>query len=110
MDKYKDKGVLLMQSDLVKFCKEVISMGGETNITLFNTIYNDISEAFGIDVALHMYEHYKGLQVTFPTRLFNADYVKSQIPVEYDGTNIKQLAQKYGYSEKTVRRIIKEKL
>ena len=74
MDKYKDKGVLLMQSDLVKFCKEVISMGGETNITLFNSIYNDISEAFGIDVALHMYEHYKGLQVTFPTRLFNADY------------------------------------
>jgi Mor family transcriptional regulator len=57
-----------------------------------------------------MYENYRGLQVTFPTRLFNSDYVKAKIPQEYDGTNIKQLAKKYGYSEKSVRRILKENL
>ena len=99
-----------MDSDLINYYKEVVSMGGDADITLFNTIYNDISEKFGIDVAIHMYEHYKGLQVTFPTRLFNADYVKSKIPTEYDGSNIKQLAKKYGYSEKTIRRILKESL
>ena len=109
MDKYKDNGILLMKSDLVKYCKEVVSMGGDTDITLFNTIYNDISEKFGIDVAIHMYENYRGLQVTFPTRLFNSDYVKAKIPLEYDGKNIKQLAKKYGYSEKSIRRILKEK-
>ena len=41
-------------------------------------------------------------------KLFNPEYVKKQIPMEYDGTNVKQFAKKYGYSEKTVRRMIKD--
>ena len=110
MDKYKDNGILLINLDLVEYCKEVVSMGGDSDLALFNAIYNDISERFGIDIAIHMYETYKGLQVTFPTRLFNPEYVKAKIPLEYDGTNIKQLAKKYGYSEKSIRRILKENL
>ena len=106
MDKHKDNGILLGQADLVKYSSEVILMGGETQKELLNSVYKDIAEAFGIDVAIQFYQMYKGIQVTFPTRLFNPEYVKKQIPFEYDGTNIKQLAKKYGYSEKTVRRII----
>ena len=82
-------------------------MGGEKSGTLFNSIYEEISEEFGFDVAIKIYQIYKGMQITFPTRLFNPEYVKRQIPIEYDGTNIKQLAKKYGYSEKTIRRMIK---
>ena len=85
-------------------------MGGARNNELFNSIYKEISEEFGFDVAIRMYQTYKGMQITFPTRLFNPDYVKNQIPIEYDGTNIKQLAKKYEYSEKTIRRMIKENL
>lgn len=85
-------------------------MGGDRNNELFNSIYKEISEEFGFDVAIRMYQTYKGMQITFPTRLFNPDYVKNQIPIEYDGTNIKQLAKKYEYSEKTIRRMIKENL
>lgn len=83
-------------------------MGGADNKKLFNSVYEEISEEFGYEVALKIYQNYKGMQITFPTRLFNPDYVKTQIPIEYDGTNIKQLAKKYGYSEKTVRRMIKQ--
>ena len=83
-------------------------MGGEKSGILFNSIYEEISEEFGFDVAIKMYQIYKGMQITFPTRLFNPEYVKNQIPIEYDGTNIKQLAKKYGYSEKTIRRMVKE--
>ncbi len=108
MDKRKDNGILLGKSDLVKYSSEVILMGGETQKELLNSVYKDIAEAFGIDVAIQFYQMYKGMQMTFPTRLFNPEYVKKQIPVEYDGKNIKQLAKKYGYSEKTVRRMIKE--
>jgi len=36
--------------------------------------------------------------------------VKSSVVVEYDGKNIKQLALKYGYSEKTIRRMLKNNL
>ena len=108
MDNHKDNGILLMKSDLVKYYQEVINVGGEQTKKLFNSIYEEISEEFGFDVAIKMYQIYKGMQITFPTRLFNPEYVKKQIPIEYDGTNIKQLAKKYGYSEKTIRRMIKD--
>ena len=108
MDIYKDKGILLIKSDLVKCVIEVIAMGSDSPQNIFNSVYNDISEAFGVDVAIQMYQIYKGMQISFPTRLFNPDYVKNQVPIEYDGKNIKQLAKKYGYSEKTIRRMIKD--
>ena len=83
-------------------------MRDDSDKQMFNSVYNDFTEAFGIDVAMQIYQMYKGMQISFPTRLFNSEYVKKQIPVEYDGRNIKQLAKKYGYSEKTIRRMIKE--
>ena len=110
MDNYKDIGILLEKLDLVKYSSEVILMGGETPKELLNSVYKDIAEAFGIDVAIQFYQIYKGMQITFPTRLFNPDYVKNQVPIEYDGKNIKQLAKKYGYSEKTIRRMVKESI
>ena len=75
---------------------------------LFNSIYKEISEEFGIDVAVKFYQMYKGTQVSFPTRLFNPSYIQTRVVDEYNGNNIRQLAKKYGYSEKTVRRIIKD--
>jgi Mor family transcriptional regulator len=104
MDKRKDNGILLVKSNLIQYPTEVMSVDKQ----LFNSVYKDIAEAFGMDVAIQFYQMYKGMQISFPTRLFNPDYVRTQIPIEYDGTNIKQLAKKYGYSEKTVRRMIKE--
>ena len=106
MDKHKDNGVLLVKSNLIQYYPEVMNVDKQ----LFNSVYRDIAEAFGMDVAIQFYQMYKGMQISFPTRLFNPDYVRTQIPIEYDGTNIKQLAKKYGYSEKTVRRMIKENL
>ena len=108
MDKHKDNGVLLMNDNLIEYCSEVVSMGGESTKELFNSVYNDLAEAFGIDTTIQIYQMYKGTQISFPTRLFNPDYVRKQVPKEYDGTNIKQLAMKYGYSEKTIRRMIND--
>ena len=99
-----------MKSDLVKYSLGVISVGESSSKDIFNAIYNDISETFGVDIAIQMYQTYKGMQISFPTRLFNPDYVKNQVPIEYDGKNIKELAKKYGYSEKTIRRMVKESI
>ena len=106
MDKHKVNGILLWNPDLLKYPSEVMNLDKQ----LFNSVYKEIAEAFGVDVAIQFYQMYKGMQISFPTRLFNPDYVRTQIPIEYDGTNIKQLAKKYGYSEKTIRRMIKENL
>ena len=82
----------------------------ENNPELLNTVYREISEKLGMDTAMEIYRLFKGQQVTFPMRFFNPEMVKQRITKEYDGTNLKQLAVKYGYSEKTIRRMIKENL
>ena len=83
----------------------------ENNETeLFNDIYNEIGNVLGMDTALAIYRLYKGQQITFPIHLFNVKKLKINIISEYDGSNIRELAKKYGYSEKTIRRIIKDNL
>ena len=74
---------------------------------LLNTVYKDISERLGLDAAMEIHRMYKGQQISFPIRLLNPAAIQQRIIQEYDGTNAKILATKYGYSEKSVRRIIK---
>ncbi len=71
-----------------------------------NGIYKDIATDLGVDIALKIFNHYRGLQVTFPTRLLSTEYVKTQVSIEYDGTNIKELSLKYSYSERWIRKMI----
>ena len=75
---------------------------------LLNSVYKEVSEKLGMDVAMEVYRMFKGQQISFPMRFFNPERIQKCILQEYDGTNIKTLAVKYGYSEKTIRRIIRE--
>lgn len=74
-----------------------------------NSIYGDIAELIGEENARILYEEYRGQQISFPVELYSKEFIYSSIISEYDGTNIKQLATKYEYSERTIRRIIKSK-
>lgn len=74
---------------------------------MLSSVYREISEQCGFDVALKIYHLYRGQQICFPVRIFDKDAVHAKIIEEYDGTNIRKLAEKYKYSEKTVRRIVK---
>ncbi len=78
------------------------------NIDMFHKVYKEISEELGIEAALTIHQMYKGTQVSFPTRILDTQIVKEMIAKEYDGTNLKALAKKYDYSEKSVRRMIRE--
>lgn len=73
-----------------------------------NGIYSDISEVIGVDITILLFKYYKGLQVTFPTRLLSKEYVKEQIKKEFDGANTKELARRYAYSERWIRQMIAE--
>ena len=77
---------------------------------LLNDVYRDISEKLGPDAALEIYRMFKGQQIMFPVHFFNAKRIQKVIVKEYDGSNLKVLAKKYGYSEKTIRRIIKHSM
>lgn len=106
-DKCKDNGIILEQPLLLNLSKEVVQMA-QKDPELLNAIYKEISEKLGMDAAIDIYQMFKGQQVTFPMRFFNAECIRKIIVQEYDGTNVKKLAVKYGYSEKTIRRIIRE--
>ena len=77
---------------------------------LFNDVYREIGNVIGLDCALAIYQMYKGQQITFPIHLFNVKRIQGNIIKEYDGTNIRELAKKYDYSEKTIRRMIRDSL
>ena len=72
-----------------------------------NDVYKEISDNLGLDSAIQIYQLFKGQQITFPVHLFSRKRIHKMVIKEYDGTNINILAKKYGYSEKTIRRIIK---
>ena len=109
LDKHKEVEILLKNTHLLNLSKEVVQMV-ETNPELLNTVYKEISEKLGMDVAMEIYRMFKGQQISFPVRFFNPQQIQALIIREYNGTNIRKLAIKYNYSEKTVRRIIKDSL
>ena len=92
---------------MVKYAdKEVDSV--EKEAELYNSVYKEISEIVGLDGTLKLYLRFKGQQISFPVRLYNPDMIQQKVIKEFDGTNIHELAKKYDYSEKTIRRMIKD--
>lgn len=109
MDKYKENGILLVPDNVIEYDdKEVYILKKEAE--LYNDIYKEISEIAGLDTTLKLYLRFKGQQITFPVRLYNPHMIQQNVIKEYDGTNIAELAQKYDYSQKTIRRMIKDSL
>ena len=70
--------------------------------------YNDLANLLGIEAVLKLHAAYRGQQITFPVQLFTKEFIAMQIINEYNGYNVKQLATKFGYSEKWIRKILKE--
>lgn len=106
-DKHKDNGILLEKMGVLNLSKEVMHMA-ENDPGLLNAVYKEISEKLGMNTAMSIYQMFKGQQISFPTRFFNPTMIQQAIIQEYDGTNVRMLAIKYNYSEKTIRRIIKD--
>lgn len=82
------------------------------NCPMLNDIYETMNELIGFDNVVKLYEHFKGSQVNFPTKLFSKEFVKREAIKAYDGTSrsINIIAVKYSYSEMTIRKLIKESL
>ena len=107
MEKHKDIEISLEHTLCLKLSIEVMRMA-ENNPELLNSVYKEIGEKLGMDTAIEIYQLFKGQQISFPVRFFNPSVIQKLIVQEYDGTNVRVLAVKYGYSEKTIRRIIRE--
>ena len=73
-----------------------------------NGAYSEIASLLGVEAATILHSAYRGQQITFPVHFFTNEFIAEQVMNEYDGKNIKQLATKFGYSEKWIRKIIKQ--
>lgn len=75
-----------------------------------NGAYSELASLIGMDAVLKIHSKYRGTQITFPVELFSRSFIAKQIVEEYNGHNVKELATKYGYTEKWVRKILKENI
>lgn len=69
-------------------------------------IYSEIAEEFDMDTAYRIYQCFKGLQLTFPLHFYSSECLQRNIMAEYNGSNTRQVAKKYGLSERRVRQIL----
>jgi Mor family transcriptional regulator len=53
-----------------------------------------------------IHNEYRGQQITFPVELYSREYLHKAIRKEYNGQNVNELATKYGYNERSIRRIV----
>lgn len=100
------------QSNIMSKWDVNIGNGGVNIATLkadeLNGLYAELANLIGIESTVQIYSQYKGQQITFPTRLISRDSIVSQLKSEFDGSNYKELASRYNYSERWVRSILKK--
>ena len=84
----------------------------KNNEPVLNGVYETISELIGFDNTSKLYKYFAGSQINFPTRLFSKEFVLQEAIKSYDGTSasINKIAVKYNYSERTVRKLLKEQI
>lgn len=80
----------------------------ENKNSVYNQIYEEICELIGEENMVRIYEEFKGMQVSFPSKLYTKEYVMEEIEKRYDGSNAKELAREYNYTVKYFNQLIKE--
>lgn len=72
-----------------------------------SNIYKEIAEFIDVDTAVKIHELFKGQQIIFPKQLYSHEYICAYVGIHYNGKNIRELAQKFGYSDRRIRQILK---
>ena len=81
------------------------------DINEFREPYKSIAEVIGVETMIKLSENFPRFTLYIPTisgLLKQATY--KNIIEEYNGANVKQLALRYGVSERTIYRILESKL
>ena len=73
-----------------------------------NGSYRDLAEILGVEAAIKIHVSCRGTQMFFPMELFSRAFIADRIVKEYNGHNTKELARKYNFTEKWVRKILKD--
>ena len=71
-------------------------------------VYMEIASKIGVDAAVAIHDMFKGQQILFPQKLYSKEYIYNYIKENYNGRNVRELSQKFGYSDRRVRQILND--
>lgn len=77
-------------------------------IPVYAGVYEEIAEIIGKERIEEFYERFKGQQFVFPMKLYSKEYVMQEISHLQGKTRISDIAKKFGYSERYVRKMLAE--
>ncbi|EOS52174.1 hypothetical protein C809_00941 [Lachnospiraceae bacterium MD335] len=70
-------------------------------------VYEELAHIIGLELTINVFETLKGQQITFPSRLYEREYVIKEVKRRYNGTNLKELAREFNYTERWIRELMK---
>ena len=71
-------------------------------------VYKEIAQSTSVDIAIAIHKMFKGQQNVFPLKLYDREFIKSYVKENYNGHNIRELSQQFGYSDRRIRQILNE--
>lgn len=74
----------------------------------WNKVYRDLEKVIGLDATLSLFKEYRGMQLNFPIRLISRHAMIDILRTEYTGLNKQDLARRYGYSQRSIERMLRE--
>lgn len=81
----------------------------EVDISSLHGIYRELAEIIGVELTIAVFKELKGQQITFPSRLYEKEYVIEEVRIRYNGANLKELAREFNYTERWIRKLIHNK-
>jgi len=80
----------------------------EINTQGWNKVYRELEKVIGLDATLNLFKEYRGMQLNLPIRLISRSYMLEVLRNEYTGYNKQELARRFGYSQRSVERMLRE--
>lgn len=71
-------------------------------------VYKELDALLGTENMLKIYHEFKGSQLNLPMRLYDRELTADLIRKLYPQMSVKELADKYGYSQRWVRQVLKK--
>ena len=78
----------------------------EVDSSSLQGIYRELAEIIGVKLTIAVFNELKGQQITFPSRLYERNYVIEEVKTRYNGTNLKELAREFNYTERWIRKLM----
>lgn len=80
----------------------------KSNPEKYSGVYKELAEILGDAATMKVWRRFAGLNITFPQKLYSADYKKDFIKKNMDEMRPAELARILGLTERRIRQIIIE--